>query len=350
MSEAAPKKANPMVTPNAVGLTKKDYKGSPSTLCTGCGHDSITMHIVSAFYDLNISPHQVAKFSGIGCSSKTPAYFLAGSHGFNSVHGRMPSVATGASVVNRDMVNIAVSGDGDTASIGIGQFIHICRRNIPLLYIIENNGVYGLTKGQFSATADQGSVLKKGASNHFEAVDLCTMALNMGCGYVGRSFSGDVRQLLPLIKGGIKHKGLAVLDVISPCITFNNHEGSTKSYPFVKENDQILQELGFHDVQEAIEVDYEKGESKIIRLHDGSLLTLKKLERDYDPTNRKQAMEFLHEAKENGQLLTGLFYIDPDSVPFQEVESLATQPLVEMTQEQLQPSKADFDSIISALA
>lgn len=349
MTTTATKKSNPMITPNAVGFTKKEYQGSASTLCTGCGHDSITMHIVSAFYDLHIAPHEVAKFSGIGCSSKTPAYFLSGSHGFNSVHGRMPSVATGASVVNRKMINIAVSGDGDTASIGMGQFVHICRRNIPLLYIIENNGVYGLTKGQFSATADQGSVLKKGSTNPYEAIDLCMIALNMGCGFVGRSFSGDGKQLLPLLKGGIKHSGLAVLDVISPCITFNNHAGSTKSYPFVRENDQVLQELGFYDVKDPIEVDYAEGEAKVIWLHDGSKITLKKLERDYDPTNRQQAMDCLYEAKKQGQLLTGLFYIDPDSVPYQEVESLAEQPLVEMTQEQLMPPKAALDQIMDDL-
>jgi len=340
---------NPMVTPNQAGLTKKEYGGSASTLCTGCGHDSITLHIISAFYDLNIPPHRVAKFSGIGCSSKTPAYFLSSAHGFNSVHGRMPSVATGAAVANRSMVNIAVSGDGDTASIGMGQFVHIVRRNLPMLYIIENNGVYGLTKGQFSATSDKGSVLKKGEVNRLHSIDLCLMALELGCGYVGRSFSGDAKQMIPLLKGGLSHKGLSVLDVISPCITFNNHEGSTKSYKFVKEHDQAIHEIGFIPSYTPIDVDYDHGTTKVVTLPDGSHLTLKKIDRDYDPTNRQAAFDALHNSYEKGVCLTGLFYVNPDSVSYQEVEQIADTPLVELSIDQLRPPKSALDEIMDGL-
>jgi 2-oxoglutarate ferredoxin oxidoreductase subunit beta len=344
------KKANPMVTPNKVGLTKKDYQGIASTLCTGCGHDSITMHIVSAFYELDIEPHNVAKFSGIGCSSKTPAYFLSGSFGFNAVHGRMPSVATGAHLMNHDMVNIAVSGDGDTASIGIGQFIHLIRRNIPLLYIVENNGVYGLTKGQFSATADKNSALKKGDKNPFEAIDLCSLALDMGCDYVGRSFSGDVKQALPLIKGGIVHEGTAILDIISPCITFNNHEGSTRSYPYVKQHEEYLQEVGFVHGAKEIEVDYAEGEVKTVKMHDGSKITLKKLERDYDPTDRKAAMNMLEDCHRKGLLLTGLFYVNPDTLSFKDVLNVSKSPLVAIDLSDLKPPKASLDEAMAELA
>lgn len=342
-------RVNPMLTPNKAGLTKKEYSGSASTLCTGCGHDSITLHIISAFYDLHIPAHRVAKFSGIGCSSKTPAYFLASAHGFNAVHGRMPSVATGAACANHSMINIAVSGDGDTASIGMGQFIHIVRRNLPLLYIIENNGVYGLTKGQFSATSDKGSILKKGEVNELNGIDLCLLALELGCGYVGRSFSGDAKQMVPMIKGGISHRGTAVMDVISPCITFNNHEGSTRSYKFVKEHDHILHEIGFVPSYTPIDVDYDHGTTKVVTLPDGAHLTLKKIDRDYDPTNRQAAFETLHKARENGELLTGLFYVNPDSVPFQEVLRISETPLVSLKLEQLRPPKSALDEIMESL-
>lgn len=342
-------RANPMVTPNKVGLTKKEYQGSASTLCTGCGHDSVTMHIISAFYERNIEPHHVAKFSGIGCSSKTPAYFLSGAHGFNSVHGRMPSVATGAAMVNRKMMNIAISGDGDTASIGMGQFVHIVRRNIPLLYIIENNGVYGLTKGQFSATSDKGSLQKKGDANRLNSIDCCLLALELGCGYVGRSFSGDAKQMVPLIEGGLSHRGLALLDVISPCITFNNHEGSTKSYKFVKDHDHALQEIGFVPSYTPIDVDYEPGTTKVVEMADGAKITLKKIDRDYDATNRESAFKVLHEARDRGELLTGLFYINPDSIPYQDVENLIESPLVSLKLEDVRPSKATLDEIMDGL-
>jgi len=342
-------RANPMVTPNKVGMTKKEYQGSASTLCTGCGHDSVTLHLISAFYDLNIEPHHVAKFSGIGCSSKTPAYFLSGAHGFNSVHGRMPSVATGAAMVNRKMTNVAVSGDGDTGSIGMGQFIHVLRRNLPLLYIIENNGVYGLTKGQFSATSDKGSVQKKGDSNRLQGIDACLLALEMGCGFVARSFSGDAKQLVPIIQAGLSHRGTALVDVISPCITFNNHEGSTKSYKFVKEHDQVLQEIGFVPSYTPIDVDYDHGTTKIVEMADGSHITLKKIARDYDATNREAAFQVLHEAQSKGEMLTGLFYINPDTVPYQDVEKLVETPLVSLKAEQIKPSKESLAEIMESL-
>jgi 2-oxoglutarate/2-oxoacid ferredoxin oxidoreductase subunit beta len=342
-------RANPMVTPNTIGLTKKEYGGAPSSLCTGCGHDSITQHIISAFYELNIPPYRVAKFSGIGCSSKTPAYFLGNAFAFNAVHGRMPAVATGAAVANRSMINIAVSGDGDTASIGMGQFVHIIRKNVPLVYIVENNGVYGLTKGQFSATSDKGSVQKKGEVNAFDSIDLCLMALQLGCGYVGRSFSGDAKQMVPLIKGGICHKGTALLDVISPCMTFNNHEGSTKSYKFVKDHDQMIHELGFVPSYAPISVDYDQGTTKVIEMPDGAKITLKKIDRDYDPTNKKEALELLHDSHQKGVLLTGLFYVEPKSIPFQEILELEETPLVELSVEKIRPSKAVLDEVMESL-
>lgn len=342
-------KANPMLTPNKAGLTKKEYGGAASTLCTGCGHDSVTLHIISAFYELDIPPHRVAKFSGIGCSSKTPAYFLSGAHGFNSVHGRMPSVATGAACANRKLVNIAVSGDGDTASIGMGQFVHIVRRNIPLLYIIENNGVYGLTKGQFSATSDKGSVQKKGDVNRFNSIDLCGLALELGCDYVARSFSGDAKQMVPLIKGGLSHRGLAVMDVISPCITFNNHEGSTRSYKFVKEHDEAIHEIGFVPSYTPIDVDYDHGTTKVVDLPDGAHLTLKKLHKDHDPTNRKAALDLIHEARAEGHLLTGLLYVNPDTKAFQDVVDQIDKPLVEYSIDELKPPASALAEVMEGL-
>jgi 2-oxoglutarate ferredoxin oxidoreductase subunit beta len=342
-------RVNPMLTPNKAGLTKKEYGGSPSTLCTGCGHDSVTLHIISAFYELDIPPHKVAKLSGIGCSSKTPAYFLSSAHGFNAVHGRMPSVATGAAVANRSMVNIAVSGDGDTASIGLGQFAHIIRRNIPMLYIIENNGVYGLTKGQFSATSDKGAIQKKGDVNTLQGIDLCLLALELGSGYVGRSFSGDAKQMVPMIKGGISHRGTAVMDVISPCITFNNHEGSTKSYKFVKENDHAIHEIGFVPSYTPIDVDYDHGTTKVVELPDGSHLMLKKIDRDYDPTDKKAAFDLLQKSQADGSLLTGLFYVNPDSVSLQEVLQISETPLVELSIEKLRPPKSALDEVMESL-
>lgn len=343
-------KANPMVTPNKAGLTKKDYQGLVSTLCTGCGHDSVTMHIISAFYELNIPPHQVAKLSGIGCSSKTPAYFLNRAHGFNSVHGRMPSVATGAHLVNKKMICLGVSGDGDTASIGFGQFAHLIRRNVPMAYLVENNGVYGLTKGQFSATSEKGSKLKKGDVNLHESIDLCAIAVELGCDFVARSFSGDVKQLLPLIKAAISHNGTAIIDIISPCITFNNHEGSTKSYPYVKEHDEYLHELGFFQNTKEIEIDYEEGSLQKVELHDGSVITLKKLEREYDPTNRREAKLLLDESHQRQEFLTGLIYVNPETKPIAELQKLVDKPLVELSEQEVKPSEQQLQQALEEFA
>ena len=303
--------AAPEEIKNRGGFGKPAYEGLPSTLCSGCGHDSITRHIINAFWELGVNPRFVAKLSGIGCSSKTPAYFLKEAHGFNTVHGRMPSVATGAKLANAKLNVIGVSGDGDTASIGMGQFVHMVRRNTEAVYIVENNGVYGLTKGQFSATADKGSVLKKGEVNELEDIDLCAVAIQLGCNYVGRSFSGDSKQMVPLLKGAMGHSGTAVLDVISPCVTFNNHEGSTKSFTSVKAHDVALHEIGFHPYFETPEVELKPGEVRQVELPDGSVITLKKLAADYDPTDRIKALEQIAEAKAKGHFLTGLLYANP---------------------------------------
>src|SRR6184192_425055 len=287
---AAPKNSN------RLGYTIADYKGADSTLCAGCGHDAITSQIIKAFYEYGVEPYRVAKMSGIGCSSKTPAYFLSRSHGFNAVHGRMPSIATGVSVANRTLTLLGVSGDGDTASIGLGQFLHLVRRNVPLLYIVENNGVYGLTKGQFSATADEGSKLKTGVINDLPPMDLCALAVQLGCGYVARGFAGDPKQMINILKGAIAHDGLSVIDVISPCVTFNNHEGSTKGYTYAKEHDELLHQIGFVPSYDQIEIDYEPGEVREVTMHDGSRILLKKLEEDYDPSDAVQALQRLHKA------------------------------------------------------
>src|SRR5512144_867510 len=288
---------------NRIGLKPTDYGGGKSTLCAGCGHDAVSNQIIRAFYEMNVKPEKVAKFSGIGCSSKTPAYFLGRAHGFNAVHGRMPAVATGAVLANHPIVGIGVSGDGDTASIGLGQFMHMVRRNIPMIYIIENNGVYGLTKGQFSATADEGSKLKTGVVNDLPPMDLCAIAVELGCGYVARGFAGDPKQMVNLLKGALAHDGLAVIDVISPCVTFNNHEGSTKGYQYSKDHQELLHQIGFVPSYEQIEIDYEAGTMREVQMHDGSRILLKKLEQDYDPSDPLQAMQRLHRANEQGQML-----------------------------------------------
>ena len=320
MVEAAPKT-------NRIGLTMADYKGSPSTLCDGCGHDAITSQIIRACWDVGIDPHGVAKLSGIGCSSKTPAYFLSRSHGFNAVHGRMPSVATGVSMANKDLLLLAVSGDGDTASIGMGQFCHILRRNVPIVYVVENNGVYGLTKGQFSATSEKGARAKSGVFNELPAIDLCSLAIELGCGFVARSFAGDPKQLIALLKAAMSHKGTALLDVISPCVTFNNHEGSTKSYKYAKEHEIPLHELGYVGFYEQITVDYPPGSVQEVQLHDGARLTLKKLDQDYDPTSREKAIATIHRANEEHQFLTGLLYIDEEKENFTQIMHLHDKPL-----------------------
>ncbi len=334
---------------NRIGLTLADYKGSPSTLCDGCGHDAITSQIIKSFFELGLSPHQVAKLSGIGCSSKTPAYFLNQAHGFNAVHGRMPSIATGVSMANHNLTMIAVSGDGDTASIGLGQFCHLVRRNVPMIYIVENNGVYGLTKGQFSATADLGSKLKTGVLNELPPIDLCGLAIELGCGFVGRSFAGDPKQLTALIKAAASHKGTAVLDVISPCVNFNNHEGSTKSYKYAKEMETPLHELGYIPFFEQINVEYEPGSVQEVELHDGSKITLKKTEHDYDPTCAINAMKTIKQAHIDKQFLTGLLYIDEQKPDFTSLLRVGEAPLATLPEEKTRPSKDVLKEIMEAL-
>src|SRR5580704_11359736 len=300
----------PAAKTNRIGLQVLDYRGGKTTLCAGCGHNAISERIVDAFYEMGIKPERLMKLSGIGCSSKSPAYFMSRSHSFNSVHGRMPSVATGAQLANRTMKALGVSGDGDTASIGVGQFVHLMRRNVPIIYVIEDNGVYGLTKGQFSATADIGSKLKTGVINDLPPIDTCSLAIQLGATFVGRSFSGDKKQLLAMLKAAIAHKGTVMLDVISPCVTFNDHEGSTKSYKFMQENDEPINEIGFVASFEDIEVDYDSGQVYDVEMHDGSSLRLRKLHEDYDPTDKPNAVRTLMESSESGEILTGVLYID----------------------------------------
>ena len=334
---------------NKLGLKALDYGGGKSTLCAGCGHDAVSNQIIRAFYEMNVKPEKVAKFSGIGCSSKTPAYFLGRAHGFNSVHGRMPAVATGAMLANQSLISIGVSGDGDTASIGLGQFMHLVRRNIPMIYIIENNGVYGLTKGQFSATADEGSKLKTGVINDLPPMDLCALAVELGCGFVARGYAGDPKQMIAILKAAIAHDGLSVIDVISPCTTFNNHEGSTKGYMYSKENDELLHQIGFVQSYEQIEVDYEPGTVREVQMHDGSRILLKKLEEDYDPGDTVQALQRLHRATEQGHMLTGLVYLRPQKKSFISLLNLIDRPLFSLTEEETRPPREALDKIMREL-
>jgi 2-oxoglutarate/2-oxoacid ferredoxin oxidoreductase subunit beta len=310
---AKPRLHHPTLPKNKLGYTRRDYEGKVSTLCAGCGHDSISAALIQAFWELAIEPHRVAKLSGIGCSSKTPDYFLGNSHGFNTVHGRMPSVLTGANLANRDLIYLGVSGDGDSASIGLGQFAHVMRRGVDMTYILENNGVYGLTKGQFSATADKGSKAKKGATNKDAPVDTVSLALLMGATFVARSFSGDKAQLIPLVKAAIAHPGAAFIDVISPCVAFNNHAGSTKSYDYIREHNEAVNRLDFWPSREAITVDYSEGGVIEVPQHDGSIIKLRKLAPDYDPSDRVNAMTHIARAAEKGEVLTGLLYLAPDA-------------------------------------
>ena len=333
---------------NRIGLTRADYDGAKTTLCPGCGHNAITGGIIQAAYEAGLEPHQVAKLSGIGCSSKTPAYFLGHSHGFNSVHGRMPSIATGVHVANKDLLLIGVSGDGDTASIGIGQFIHLVRRNVPVVYIIENNGVYGLTKGQFSATADIGSTQKSGKANSLTPIDLCALAIELGCGFVARSFSGDQKQLRPLLKAAFAHRGTAVIDVISPCVTFADHEGSTKSYAAVKQSDNPLHDIDFVPYYENLNVDYEPGTTREVLMPDGSHIYLKKLAADYNATDAGVAFNALRAARQEQKVLTGLLYIDPKTRSYDEELVLADTPLSRLSQDQVRPPKQVLDDIMRA--
>src|SRR3954462_4698408 len=310
---AKPKLHHPTLAKNKIGFTRRDYEGKVSTLCAGCGHDSISAALIQAFWEMDIQPHRVAKLSGIGCSSKTPDYFLGQSHGFNTVHGRMPSVLTGANLANKELVYIGVSGDGDSASIGLGQFAHVMRRGVNMAYILENNGVYGLTKGQFSATADKGSKAKKGAVNADSPIDTVSLALLMGATFVARSFSGDKKQLVPLVKAAIAHQGAAFIDVISPCVAFNNHPGSTKSYDYVREHNEVVNRLDFWPTRETITVDYTDGAVIEVPQHDGSVIKLRKLSSLYDPTDKVGATTALAKAAASGEVLTGLLYLAPDA-------------------------------------
>ena len=346
---AKPRLHHPTLAKNQVGYTRRDYEGKISTLCAGCGHDSISAAIIQACWELDIQPHRVAKLSGIGCSSKTPDYFLGNSHGFNTVHGRMPSVATGANLANRDLIYLGVSGDGDSASIGIGQFAHCMRRGVNLVYIVENNGVYGLTKGQFSATADKGSKSKRGVANNDEPLDMIGMALLLGATYVARSFSGDKKQLVPLIKGAIEHKGAAFIDVVSPCVAFNNHAGSTKSYEYVRQHNEAVNRLDFIEGREEITADYAPGEVVTVAQHDGSMLRLRKLESDYDPTDRIKAMNFLQERAARGEVITGLLYVQPDSTDLHENLNTVDTPLNSLTERELCPGNVALERINASL-
>lgn len=310
---AKPTVHHPSLKKNAIGLTRRDYEGAITTLCAGCGHDSITAAIIHAFWEMDIAPHRVAKLSGIGCSSKTPAYFLREAHGFNSVHGRMPAVATGANAANGDLIYIGISGDGDSLSIGLGQLCHAIRRNVNMLYVLENNGVYGLTKGQFSASADPGSTSKRGEANSMEAIDSALLALSLGATFVARSFSGDKNQLVPIIQAGLAHRGFAFIDVISPCVTFNDHEGSTKSYAHTREHAVEVVHADFVPVRDPIETAYAEGSVQRVTLHDGSTVTLRKVAKDYDATNRDAAYAQIREHQRCGEVMTGLLYISADS-------------------------------------
>ena len=346
---AKPALHHPTLTKNNVGYTRRDYEGKISTLCAGCGHDSISAAIIQACWELDIQPHRVAKLSGIGCSSKTPDYFLGNSHGFKSVHGRMPSVATGANLANRDLIYMGVSGDGDSASIGIGQFAHCMRRGVNMVYIVENNGVYGLTKGQFSATADKGSKSKRGVANTDEPLDMIGMALLLGATYVARSFSGDKQQLTPLIKGAIEHKGAAFLDVISPCVAFNNHPGSTKSYEYVRSHNEAVNRLDFIEGREEITADYAPGEITAVTQHDGTVLRLRKLAADYDQTDRIKAMTYLQERAAKGEVVTGLLYVRPDAADLHEHLNTVETPLSQLSERDLCPGAVALERINASL-
>ncbi len=344
MATATP---NPKV--NHIGLPMLEYCGGKSTLCAGCGHNAISERIIDAMFEMGVQPERVMKMSGIGCSSKSPAYFMNRSFSFNSLHGRMPSVTTGAVLANHTMTALGVSGDGDTASIGMGQFVHMMRRNMPMIYIIEDNGVYGLTKGQFSATADIGSKLKTGVINDLPAIDTCAMAIQLGATFVGRSFSGDKKQLLSMLKAAIAHKGTVMLDVISPCVTFNDHEGSTKSYKFMQEYDEPINEIDFVASFEEIEVDYDSGAVYDVEMHDGSSLHLRKLQEDYDPTDKANAVRTLMEAHDKNEVLTGVFYIDTQKPTFIDQLNVVDEPLATLPESLTRPPKSALDSLMANL-
>ncbi len=340
-----PRLHHPDLKPNELGLVRRDYEGKISTLCAGCGHDSISAAIIQAVYELALPPHRIAKMSGIGCSSKTPDYVLGQSHGFNSVHGRMPSVLTGANLANRELIYLGVSGDGDSASIGLGQFAHSVRRGVNMTYIVENNGVYGLTKGQFSATSDRGSKSKRGVENTESPIDLVSMALQLGATFVGRSFSGDKAQLVPLIKAAISHPGPAFIDCISPCVAFNNHVGSTKSFDYVRAHNDAVNRLDFITGREEITVDYGPGTVTTVRQHDGSEIRLRKIAEHYDPTDRIQAMAYLQERQTKGEIVTGLLYVDPDADDLHGRLGTIDAPLNELGDAELNPGSKALDAL-----
>jgi 2-oxoglutarate/2-oxoacid ferredoxin oxidoreductase subunit beta len=344
-----PKLAHPNAAVNELGYTRRYYEGAVSTLCAGCGHDSISSAIIQAFFELSVEPHRVAKLSGIGCSSKTPTYFLGSSHGLNSVHGRMPSVLTGANLANRDLLYLGVSGDGDSASIGLGQFAHALRRGVNMLYVVENNGVYGLTKGQFSATADSGSKSKRGVVNTDSSIDLVGLALQLGATFVARSFSGDKTQLVPLIKAAIEHKGAAFIDVVSPCVAFNNHAGSTKSYDYVREHNEVVNRLDFIPLRKEITADYEPGKVENIVQHDGSVIRLHKVDDDYDPYDRIAAMNYLGDHAAKGEVVTGLIYLDREPQDLHANLGTVTAPLNSLNEKELCPGVATLEAINESL-
>jgi 2-oxoglutarate ferredoxin oxidoreductase subunit beta len=344
-----PRLHHPLLKPNGLGFTRRDYEGKVSTLCAGCGHDSISASIIQACYEIDLPPHRLAKLSGIGCSSKTPDYFLGNSHGFNSVHGRMPSVLTGANLANRELIYLGVSGDGDSASIGLGQFAHSVRRGVNMTYIVENNGVYGLTKGQFSATSDKGSKSKKGVVNHDQPIDLVGLALQLGASFVARSFSGDKAQLVPLIKAAIRHKGAAFIDVISPCVQFNNHAGSTKSFDYVREHNAAVNRLDVILERDEIVVDYAPGSVELVTQHDGSVLRLRKLASHYDPTDRLSAMTALQEHQAKGEIVTGLLYVDPEAEDLHDYLGTVDKPLNQLGDAELTPGSAALHALNASL-
>jgi 2-oxoglutarate ferredoxin oxidoreductase subunit beta len=349
MVTSTPDKPAPAPKTNRIGLAVLDYRGGKTTLCAGCGHNAISERIIDAMYEMGVPPERVIKPSGIGCSSKSPAYFMGRSHSFNAVHGRMPSVATGAVLANRHLIALGVSGDGDTASIGVGQFIHLMRRNLPIIYIIEDNGVYGLTKGQFSATADMGSTLKTGVINDLPPIDTCAMAITLGATFVGRSFSGDKKQLHAMMKAAIAHNGTVMLDVVSPCVTFNDHEGSTKSYKYMKDHEEQLQEVSFVPAFEDIAVDYDPGTTLDVTMHDGSHLRLRKLEEEYDPTNRIRAITRLNEAHEKGEVLTGVFYVNSKTPTFVDLLNMTEEPLATLPESAVRPGREVLEQVMEEL-
>ena len=345
-SIAKPPARHPGLRKNGLGLTTRDYEGAMSTLCAGCGHDSVTSALISACWELDVPPHRAAKMSGIGCSSKTTAYFMKQSHGFNSVHGRMPSVATGANAANRDLVYIGISGDGDSLSIGLGQLSHAIRRNVQLLYVIENNGVYGLTKGQFSASSDIGSKSKKGEANQQPPIDPCLLALTLGATFVARSFSGDKTQLVPILKAGLQHKGLALIDVISPCVSFNDHEGSTKSYRYTREHNVEISSTDFVPLRK--EITAADGEDPVVsvRMHDGVVMRFHKTDKDHDATNREAAYMFVRGCQQRGEVATGLLYVDQSGADMHAVNNTVETPLCDLPFASLCPGRAELDTLM----